>query len=154
MTEGEEVVALINSYYDQGKIPQDDPQLASKLAAIKAKYAQQQPTQQQTTTQDTGALANVGTDDGQQDTGQKVYLTSNQGNTIPGQRSSRFVYMVDQDTGQQYVYDDNEGKWLEVNKKYADIWPNISEKKDPPADHEQFKDVSNKYEKYFKENLE
>ena len=109
MTEGEEVVALIKSYTDQGLVPQDDPQLASKLAAISAKYAQQQPTQQQTTTQDTGALANVGTDDGQQDTGQKVYLTSNQGNTIPGQRSSRFVYMVDQDTGQQYVYDDNEG---------------------------------------------
>ena len=109
MTEGEEIVALIKSYTDQGLVPQDDPQLASKLAAISAKYAQQQPTQQQTTTQDTGALANVGTDDGQQDTGQKVYLTSNQGNTIPGQRSSRFVYMVDQDTGQQYVYDDNEG---------------------------------------------
>lgn len=109
MTEGEEVVALIKSYTDQGLVPQDDPQLASKLAAIKAKYAQQ-PTQQQTTTQDTGALANVGTDDGQQDTGQKVYLTSNQGNLIPGQKSSRFVYMVDQDTGQQYVYDDNEGK--------------------------------------------
>ena len=109
MTEGEEVVALIKSYYDQGKIPQDDPQLASKLAAIKAKYTQQQPTQQQTTTQDTGALANVGTDDGQQDTGKKVYLTSNQGNLIPGKRSSRFVYIVDQDTGKQYVYDDNEG---------------------------------------------
>ena len=109
MTEGEEIVALIKSYTDQGLVPQDDPQLASKLAAISAKYAQQQPTQQQTTTQDTGALANVGTDTQQQDTGQKVYLTSNQGNTIPGQRSSRFVYMVDQDTGQQYVYDDNEG---------------------------------------------
>ena len=50
--------------------------------------------------------------------------------------------------------DDNGGKWLEVNKKYADIWPNISEKKDPPVDHEQFKDVKDKYEKYFKENLE
>ena len=110
MTEGEEIVALIKSYTDQGLVPQDDPQLASKLAAISAKYAQQQqPTQQQTTTQDTGALANVGTDTQQQDTGQKVYLTSNQGNLIPGQRSSRFVYMVDQDTGQQYVYDDNEG---------------------------------------------
>ena len=24
---------------------------------------------------------------------------------------------------------DNDGKWLEVNKKYADIWPNISEKR-------------------------
>ena len=42
----------------------------------------------------------------------------------------------------------------QINKKYADLWPNISEKKDPPADHEQFKDVKDKYEKYFKENLE
>ena len=50
--------------------------------------------------------------------------------------------------------DDSEGKWMEVNKKYADIWPNINEKKDPPVDHEQFKDAKNKYEKYFKENLE
>ena len=27
-------------------------------------------------------------------------------------------------------------------------------KKDPPEDHEKFKDVKDKYEKYFKENLE
>ena len=45
-------------------------------------------------------------------------------------------------------------KVKKVNKKYADLWPNISEKKDPPADHKQFKDVKDKYEKYFKENLE
>ena len=50
--------------------------------------------------------------------------------------------------------DDGGGKWLEVNKKYSEIWPNINEKKDPPSDHEQFKDVKDKYEKYFKENLE
>ena len=50
--------------------------------------------------------------------------------------------------------DDSDGKWLEINKKYADVWPNISEKKEPPEDHEEFKDVENKYEKYFKENLE
>ena len=43
---------------------------------------------------------------------------------------------------------------IEVNKKYADLWPNISEKKDHPADHKQYKDVKDKYEKYFKENLE
>jgi ferredoxin len=49
---------------------------------------------------------------------------------------------------------DDNGKWMEVNKKYADIWPNISEKKDPPTDHKKFKDVKNKYEEYFKENLE
>ena len=35
-------------------------------------------------------------------------------------------------------------KWLEINKKYSEIWPNISEKKDPPADHEKFKNEQNK----------
>ena len=44
-------------------------------------------------------------------------------------------------------------KWLEINKKFSEIWPNISEKKDPPLDHEKYKDEQNKYEKYFKENL-
>jgi len=44
-------------------------------------------------------------------------------------------------------------KWLEINKKYSDIWPNISEKKDPPPDHEKFKNEQNKFDKYFKENL-
>ena len=44
-------------------------------------------------------------------------------------------------------------KWLEINKQYSKLWPNISEKKDPPLDHEKYKDVQNKFEKYFKENL-
>ena len=44
-------------------------------------------------------------------------------------------------------------KWLEINKKYSEIWPNISEKKDPPSDHEKYKNEQNKFEKYFKENL-
>ena len=44
-------------------------------------------------------------------------------------------------------------QWLEINKKYSEIWPNISERKDPPTDHEKFKNEQNKYEKYFKENL-
>ena len=44
-------------------------------------------------------------------------------------------------------------QWLEINRKYSEIWPNISEKKDPPTDHEKFKNEQNKYEKYFKENL-
>ena len=39
------------------------------------------------------------------------------------------------------------------NKKYSEIWPNINEKKDPPKDHEEFKNEQNKFEKYFKENL-
>lgn len=28
----------------------------------------------------------------------------------------------------------NAEKWVELNMKYAQIWPNITEKKDPPAD--------------------
>mgnify|MGYP001267137741 CR=1 FL=1 len=39
------------------------------------------------------------------------------------------------------------------NTKYSDIWPNISERKDPPSDHEKYKNEQNKFEKYFKENL-
>ena len=44
-------------------------------------------------------------------------------------------------------------KWLELNKNYSEIWPNINQKKDPPTDHEKFKDEKNKFEKYFKENI-
>jgi Indolepyruvate ferredoxin oxidoreductase, alpha and beta subunits len=44
-------------------------------------------------------------------------------------------------------------KWLEINKKYSEIWPNISAKKSPPEDHEKYKNEENKFEKYFKENL-
>ena len=44
-------------------------------------------------------------------------------------------------------------KWLEVNRKYSEIWPNITVKKDPPLDHEEHKNEENKYEKYFNENL-
>ena len=45
-------------------------------------------------------------------------------------------------------------KWLELNKKYSEVWPNITEKKDPPKDSEKFKDEKNKFEKYFKENIQ
>ena len=44
-------------------------------------------------------------------------------------------------------------KWLEINKKYSEIWPNISVKKDPPKDNEKFKNEKDKFEKYFKENI-
>ena len=44
-------------------------------------------------------------------------------------------------------------KWLEINKKYSEIWPNISQKKDPPSDNEKYKNEKDKFEKYFKENL-
>ena len=44
-------------------------------------------------------------------------------------------------------------KWLEVNTKYSEIWPNITVKKDPPEDNEKHKNEENKYDKYFSENL-
>ncbi len=44
-------------------------------------------------------------------------------------------------------------KWLELNTKYSEIWPNITIKKDPPKDHEKYKNEENKYDKYFSENL-
>jgi ferredoxin len=44
-------------------------------------------------------------------------------------------------------------KWLELNTKYSEIWPNITLKKDPPADNEKYKNEENKYYKYFDENL-
>ena len=48
--------------------------------------------------------------------------------------------------------EDGSEKWLELNKKYSEIWPNISVKKDPPLDNEKYKNEENKFEKYFKEN--
>ena len=47
---------------------------------------------------------------------------------------------------------DNE-KWLEVNTKYSEIWPNITKKKDPPKDSKEHENEENKFEKYFKENI-
>ena len=40
-------------------------------------------------------------------------------------------------------------QWLELNAKYAVEWPNITVKKDQPADADDFKDVEGKYDKYF-----
>ena len=49
---------------------------------------------------------------------------------------------------------EDKDKWLLINKKFSAIWPNISKKQEPMKDHEKFKDVKNKYEKYFSENPE
>ena len=42
----------------------------------------------------------------------------------------------------------------QINKKYSEIWPNINQKKNPPADSDNFRNEKNKYDKYFKENIE
>jgi ferredoxin len=40
-------------------------------------------------------------------------------------------------------------KWLGVNAEYARTWPNITIKKDPPTDAEEWEDMTDKFEKYF-----
>ncbi|MDG2004946.1 MAG: ferredoxin family protein [Novosphingobium sp.] len=40
-------------------------------------------------------------------------------------------------------------QWLEVNTKYSEEWPNITTKKDSPADADDFKGVEGKFEKLF-----
>ena len=40
-------------------------------------------------------------------------------------------------------------KWLEVNTEYAKSWPNITQKKELPADAKDFEGVEGKFEKYF-----
>ena len=43
-------------------------------------------------------------------------------------------------------------KWLEVNSEYAKSWPNITQKKDSPADAKEMEGVEGKFEKYFSPN--
>ena len=40
-------------------------------------------------------------------------------------------------------------KWLELNREYAELWPNITRKGDPPADADQWKDVAEKFQRFF-----
>ncbi|MGB5949979.1 MAG: ferredoxin FdxA [Parvibaculum sp.] len=41
--------------------------------------------------------------------------------------------------------------WLELNRKYAQVWPNITRKREPPADAKEMDGVTGKLEKYFSE---
>jgi len=43
-------------------------------------------------------------------------------------------------------------KWLGVNAEYAKTWPNITQKKDAPADAKEFDGVEGKFDKYFSPN--
>ena len=50
------------------------------------------------------------------------------------------------------ILPDTEGgleQWLELNAQYSAEWPNITEKKDPPTDADEFKGVDGKFEQYF-----
>ncbi|MGD1879023.1 MAG: ferredoxin FdxA [Kiloniellaceae bacterium] len=39
--------------------------------------------------------------------------------------------------------------WLDLNKRFAEVWPNITLKGQPPADADAYRDESGKFEKYF-----
>jgi ferredoxin len=43
-------------------------------------------------------------------------------------------------------------KWLEMNRDYANQWPNITRKKPAPADADEFKDVKDKFKNFFSKN--
>ena len=40
-------------------------------------------------------------------------------------------------------------KWLVLNREYAEKWPNITAKKEPPVDAKAFDGETGKFEKYF-----
>lgn len=40
-------------------------------------------------------------------------------------------------------------KWLELNTEYAEKWPNITVKREPPADSAKYETETGKFEKYF-----
>ena len=40
-------------------------------------------------------------------------------------------------------------KWAEINREYSEIWPVITEKKEPPSDAKDWENIPNKFEKYF-----
>jgi ferredoxin len=40
-------------------------------------------------------------------------------------------------------------KWLELNSEYAKTWPNLTQKKDPPADAKEFDGQEGKFDKFF-----
>jgi ferredoxin len=47
--------------------------------------------------------------------------------------------------------EDGMEKWAEVNRKYSEIWPVITEKKDPPHDAKEWENIKNKFENHFNE---
>ena len=45
--------------------------------------------------------------------------------------------------------EDPDGRWLKVNAEFAEKWPNILEKHDPPTDADDFKEEKDKFERFF-----
>ncbi|GAB4521056.1 MAG: ferredoxin family protein [Parvularculaceae bacterium] len=45
--------------------------------------------------------------------------------------------------------DDDNGKWTELNAEYAAKWPNITQKKDPLPEADQFAEKKDKFDEFF-----
>jgi ferredoxin len=48
--------------------------------------------------------------------------------------------------------DSGADKWVEVNREYAEVWPNITRKGEAPADADSWKGVEKKFEQQFSPN--
>ena len=48
--------------------------------------------------------------------------------------------------------DSQADRWLSLNKDFSESWPNITRKKDAPADADAYRDEENKYDKYFSDS--
>ncbi|MFC3302859.1 ferredoxin FdxA [Parvularcula lutaonensis] len=48
--------------------------------------------------------------------------------------------------------EDPDGKWVEINAKYAEVWPNITVAKPPLPDADKMANVENKLETLFSPN--
>ncbi|HEV7372184.1 ferredoxin FdxA [Arenibaculum sp.] len=46
----------------------------------------------------------------------------------------------------------NAETWLAMNRDYAEKWPNLTRKKEPPADADEFKGTAGKFDKFFSAN--
>jgi len=46
---------------------------------------------------------------------------------------------------------DNMAMWVELNQKYANLWPKITTQKPAPADAAEWEEVQNKLVEYFSE---
>ena len=47
---------------------------------------------------------------------------------------------------------DGSAVWLEHNREFASSWPNITRKKAPPPDADEWKNIPNKFPEYFSKN--
>ena len=45
--------------------------------------------------------------------------------------------------------DDSAERWLELNRTYAGNWPNLTRKKEAPADADSYKGVAGKFDHFF-----